>query len=68
MSDAQYVHDAGYSEIRTKVRESISGTRGSLKGVQGPVSLIVRAALLTCGVAPFGERLVRIVGALPRSR
>ena len=68
MSDVQYVHDAAYSEFKTKVQESISGPPGSMQGVQGRVSLIVRAAMLACGVSPFGERLVRIAGALPRNR
>ncbi|HKN06503.1 MAG TPA: hypothetical protein VJ021_02710 [Thermoplasmata archaeon] len=68
VGDVQYVHDAGYSEFKTKVQESIFGPPGSVRGVQRQVGLIVRAAMLACGVAPFGERLVRIAGALPRGR
>ena len=66
-SDVQYVHDTGYSELKTTVRESLFGPSGGASGVQRQVELIVRAALLACGVTPFGERLVRIAGALPRS-
>lgn len=65
MSDVQYVHDTGYSEFRTKVQGSIVGSSGSVRGDQRQVEQIVRAALLACGVSPFGQRLVRIAGALP---
>lgn len=66
-SDVQYVQDTGYSELKTKVRESLFGPSANLGRVQRQVGLIVRAAMLACGVTPFGERLVRIAGALPRS-
>lgn len=66
-SDVQYVHDAGYSELKTKVRESLVGQPGTPCGTERRVELIVRAALLAYGVSPFGQRLVRIAGALPRS-
>jgi len=66
MSDVQYVHDTGYSDFTAKVQESILGPSGVGRGAQRQVSLIVRAALLASGVSPFGERLVRIAGNLPR--
>lgn len=66
MSDVQYVHDTGYSELTTKVQESVFGSPSSVREVHRQVDQIVRAAMLACGVAPFGERLVRIAGALPR--
>ena len=67
LSDVQYVDDPGYSEFTTKVQESIFGPSARARGVQRQVDLIVRAALLACGVSPFGERLVRIAGNLPRA-
>lgn len=66
VSDVQYVLDARYSEFATKVKESLLGSTGNAKGVQRQVSLIVRAAFLAYGVMPFGQRLVRVAGALPR--
>ena len=67
LSDVQYVDDTGYSEFRAKVQQSIFGPSARAKGVRRQVDLIVRAALLACGVSPFGQRLVRIVGNLPRA-
>ncbi|HYB79971.1 MAG TPA: hypothetical protein VEG66_09495 [Thermoplasmata archaeon] len=67
LSDVQYVHDTGYSEFTTKVQESILGPSVRPRGVQHQVALIVRAALLACGISPFGERLARIAGNLPRA-
>ena len=67
LSDVQYVDDTGYSEFRAKVQQSIFGPSTRAKGVRRQVDLIVRAALLACGVSPFGQRLVRIVGNLPRA-
>jgi DNA-binding transcriptional ArsR family regulator len=67
LSDVQYVYDTGYSEFRTKVQGSIFGLPPHARGVPRQVDLIVRAALLACGVSPFGERLVRIAGNLPRA-
>jgi len=66
VSDVQYVHDTGYSEFKAKVRRSILGPSFVGKQAQRQVDQIVRAALLACGVSPFGERLVRVAGALPR--
>ena len=67
VSDVQYVQDTGYSAFKTVVRESVVGPSGSVRGTQRQVEQIVGAALLACGVTPFGERLVRIAGALPRA-
>lgn len=66
-SDVQYVHDTGCSELQTKVRESLVGLSGTSRGAERQAELMVRAALLAYGVSPFGQRLVRIAGALPRS-
>lgn len=66
-SDVQYVHDTEYSELKTRVRESVVRQSGTRRGIERQVELIVRAVLLACGVSPFGQRLVRIAGALPRS-
>ena len=66
VSDVQYVHDTGYSDFKRKVRDATFGPSRGLKGTRRQVSLIVRAAMLTCGVSPAGERLVRIAGALPQ--
>lgn len=66
-SDVQYVHDTGYSEFKTKVRESLFGPSHPVSEAKRQVERIVRAAFLACEVTPFGERLVRIAGALPRS-
>jgi len=67
LSDVQYVDDTGYSEFKAKVQESIVGPSPHARGVRREVDLIVRASLLACGVSPFGERLVRIAGNLPRA-
>jgi hypothetical protein len=66
MVDVQYVHDTGFSVFKAKVQESIVGPSRVGRGAQHQVSLVIRAALLACGVSPFGERLERIAGALPR--
>jgi hypothetical protein len=66
MVDVQYVHDTAFSDFKTKVQESIPGPSGVGKGSPRQVSLMIRAALLASGVSPFGERLERIAGALPR--
>jgi hypothetical protein len=66
MVDVQYVHDTAFSDFKAKVQESFLGPSGVGRGSQRQVSLIIRAALLACGVSPFGERLERIAGALPR--
>lgn len=66
VSDVQYVHDTGYAEFKTKVRDSLFGPSGNASEVERQVNVIVPAALLACGITPFGERLVRIAGALPR--
>jgi hypothetical protein len=66
MSDVQYVHDTAYSEFKAQVRESIFGGSGDVWGARREVGVIIRAAMMACRVAPAGERLVRIVGALPR--
>lgn len=67
VSKVQYVQDTGCSDLRTRVQESV--LRSSVRGrrVERQVDQIVRAALLACGISPFGQRLVRIAGALPRS-
>lgn len=67
VSDVQYVQDTGFSEFKTTVRGSVFGRSSGARSAQRQVELIVRAALLACGVSPFGARLVRIAGALPRS-
>jgi hypothetical protein len=64
--DVQYVHDTGFSDFKAKVQESIIDPAHLGRGAQRQVGLIIRAALLACGVSPFGERLERIAGALPR--
>jgi hypothetical protein len=67
-NDVQYAHDAGYSEFKSKVRESISGPSGVEPAAQKQVSeLVVRASMLASGVSPRGLSLVKIAGALPRS-
>jgi len=66
MVDVQYVHDTGFFDFKAKVQESILGPAHLGRGAQRQVGLITRAALLACGVSPFGERLERIAGALPR--
>jgi hypothetical protein len=67
LSDVQYVDDPGYSEFKTKVQESVFGPSARARGVKRQVDRIALAALLACGVSPFGERLVRIAGNLPRA-
>lgn len=67
VSQVQYVQDTGYSELGTKVQESVFGSPASGRGTQRQVDQIVRAVLLAGGVSPFGQRLVRIAGALPRT-
>jgi len=66
MVDVQYVHDSAFSDFKAKVQESILGPAQTSRSAQRHVGLIFRAALLACGVSPFGERLERIAGALPR--
>lgn len=65
VSRVQYVQDTGYSEFRTKVQHSVFGSSGTARGGRRQVDQIVRAALLAYGVSPFGQRLVRVAGALP---
>jgi hypothetical protein len=65
VSEVLYVHDTAYSGFKAKVQESILGPSDVRGGARRQVSLIIRAALLASGVSPFGERLVRIGGALP---
>ena len=66
MVDVQYVHDTAFSDFKRRVQESILGPSRVGRAAQREVSIVIRAALLACGVSPFGERLERIAGALPR--
>ncbi len=62
----RYVHDTAFSDFKRRVQESILGPSRVGRAAQREVSIVIRAALLACGVSPFGERLERIAGALPR--
>lgn len=66
ISDAQYVHDVRYPEFRACVRDSVFGATRRSREAQQQTRSIVRAALLAAGVDPWGDRLVRLAGALPR--
>lgn len=66
VSNVQYVQDTGYGEFRARVRDSVSGPLSPRRETERQVTRIVRAALLASGISAFGERLVRVGGALPR--
>jgi hypothetical protein len=70
LGDVQYVHELEYVQLRSQVLQSLKGQVGDRFGSRlgGELNTIISAASLACGFTAIGQRLVRIVGALPRSQ
>ena len=66
LHDVQYVHDPRYTRFRDQVRHALEGRHRSLAGGRRAVATVVEASLLACGIQAVSDRMVRIVGALPR--
>ena len=68
LEGTQYVHDLGYTQLRSEVLQSMKGQVGDRFEAQlgGELSTIINALAWACGFSATEQRFVRIVGALPR--
>lgn len=64
ISDVAYVQDSTYANLRAQVRRAMNGP--GTRVTRRDLDMIVSVTFEVCGIDPLGNRLVRIVGNLPR--